>query len=161
MFFQADGEIICVLARGDHEVNDVKVQRVHPCLSLEMAEEADVEKLVGCTFGSLGPVGLNNVKIYADLAVEQMVNLVCGANEEAYHFVNVNPGRDFQVTGYYDLRMLKEGEAAQNAEKFVSLLVVLKLVKFSNWVPNTVKHWAQPIWMKTVRSKLFIWVVMV
>ena len=40
-----------------------------------------------------------------------MLNLVCGANEEAYHFVNVNPGRDFQVTGYYDLRMLKEGEA--------------------------------------------------
>ena len=96
LFFQADDEIICVLARGDHEVNDVKVQRVHPCLSLEMAEEADVEKLVGCTFGSLGPVGLNNVKIYADLAVEQMVNLVCGANEEAYHFVNVNPGRDFR-----------------------------------------------------------------
>lgn len=117
LFFQADDEIICVLARGDHEVNDVKVQRVHPCLSLEMAEEADVEKLVGCTFGSLGPVGLNNVKIYADLAVEQMVNLVCGANEEAYHFVNVNPGRDFQVTGYYDLRMLKEGEACPKCGK--------------------------------------------
>lgn len=117
LFFQADDEIICVLARGDHEVNDVKVQRVHPCLSLEMAEEADVEKLVGCTFGSLGPVGLNSVKIYADLAVEQMVNLVCGANEEAYHFVNVNPGRDFQVTGYYDLRMLKEGEACPKCGK--------------------------------------------
>lgn len=117
LFFQADDEIICVLARGDHEVNDVKVQRVHPCLSLEMAEEADVEKLVGCTFGSLGPVGLNKVKIYADLAVEQMVNLVCGANEEAYHFVNVNPGRDFQVTGYYDLRMLKEGEACPKCGK--------------------------------------------
>lgn len=117
LFFQADDEIICVLARGDHEVNDVKVQRVHPCLSLEMAEEADVEKLVGCTFGSLGPVGLKNVKIYADLAVEQMVNLVCGANEEAYHFVNVNPGRDFQVTGYYDLRMLKEGEACPKCGK--------------------------------------------
>lgn len=110
LFFQADDELICVLARGDHEVNDVKVQRVHPCLSLEMAEEADVVKLVGCNFGSLGPVGLSGVKIYADLAVEQMVNLVCGANEEAYHYINVNPGRDFQVTGYYDLRMLEEGE---------------------------------------------------
>ena len=110
LFFQADNELICVLVRGDHEVNDVKVQRVHPCLSLEMAEEADVVKLVGCNFGSLGPVGLSGVKIYADLAVEQMVNLVCGANEEAYHYINVNPGRDFQVIGYYDLRMLEEGE---------------------------------------------------
>lgn len=110
LFFQADDELICVLVRGDHEVNDVKVQRVHPCLSLEMAEEADVVKAAGCGFGSLGPVGLQGVKIYADLAVEQMVNLVCGANEEAYHYVNVNPGRDFQVAGYYDLRMLQEGE---------------------------------------------------
>lgn len=111
LFFQADDELICVLARGDHEVNDVKVQRVHPCLALEMAEEEDVVKKVGCNFGSLGPVGLQGIKIYADLAVKQMVNLVCGANEEAYHYINVNPGRDFQVEGYYDLRMMQEGEA--------------------------------------------------
>ena len=84
---------------------------MHPCLALEMAEEEDVMKKVGCNFGSLGPVGLQGVKIYADLAVEQMVNLVCGANEEAYHYINVNPGRDFQVEGYYDLRMMQEGEA--------------------------------------------------
>ena len=108
LFFQADDELICVLVRGDREVNDVKVQRVHPCLALEMAEEDQVAKVVAGGFGSLGPVGLNNVKIYADLEVEQMTNLVCGANEEAYHFINVNPGRDFQVTGYYDLRMMTE-----------------------------------------------------
>lgn len=110
LFFQADEEIICVLVRGDHEVNDVKIQRVHSCYSLEMAEEANVVAKVGCSFGSLGPIGLKDVKIYADWAVEHMVNLVCGANEEAYHYINVNPGRDFQVEGYFDLRMLEEGE---------------------------------------------------
>ena len=110
LFFQADEEIICVLVRGDHEVNDVKVQRTHPCVALDMAEEEDVKKLVNCGFGSLGPVGLSNVKIYADYAVEQMYNLVCGANEEAYHYINVNPGRDFQVEGYFDLRLMNEGE---------------------------------------------------
>ena len=120
LFFQADDELICVLVRGDHEVNDVKVQRVHPCFSLEMAEEEDVVKTVGCSFGSLGPVGLSKVKIYADLAVEQMVNLVCGANEEAYHYINVNPGRDFQVTGYYDLRMMQEGEPCPKCGQLTS-----------------------------------------
>lgn len=110
LFFQADDEIICALVRGDHEVNDVKLQHVHPCVAIDMAEAEDVEKLVGCSFGSLGPVGLKNVKIYADWSVEHMRNLVCGANEEAYHFINVNPGRDFQVDGYFDIRMLKEGE---------------------------------------------------
>ena len=120
LFFQADDELICVLVRGDHEVNDVKVQRVHRCFSLEMAEEEDVVKTVGCSFGSLGPVGLSKVKIYADLAVEQMVNLVCGANEEAYHYINVNPGRDFQVTGYYDLRMMQEGEPCPKCGQLTS-----------------------------------------
>ena len=120
LFFQADDELICVLVRGDHEVNDVKVQRVHPCFSLEMAEEEDVVKTVGCSFGSLGPVGLSKVKIYADLAVEQMVNLVCGANEEAYHYINVNPGRDFQVAGYYDLRMMQEGEPCPKCGQLTS-----------------------------------------
>ena len=85
-----------------------------------MAEEEDVVKTVGCSFGSLGPVGLSKVKIYADLAVEQMVNLVCGANEEAYHYINVNPGRDFQVTGYYDLRMMQEGEPCPKCGQLTS-----------------------------------------
>ena len=110
LFFQADDEIICALVRGDHEVNDVKLQHVHPCVAIDMAEAEDVEKAVGCGFGSLGPVGLKNVKVYADWSVEHMRNLVCGANEEAYHFINVNPGRDFQVEGYFDIRMLQEGE---------------------------------------------------
>ena len=60
------------------------------------------------------------MKIYADLAVEQMVNLVCGANEEAYHYINVNPGRDFQVTGYYDLRMMQEGEPCPKCGQLTS-----------------------------------------
>lgn len=110
LFFQADEELICVLMRGDYEVNDVKVQKIHPCYTLEMAEEEAVTKAIGCSFGSLGPVGLKDIKIYADYSVENMVNLICGANEEAYHFINVNPGRDFQVEGYYDLRTLNEGE---------------------------------------------------
>ena len=38
VLMRADDELIMVLVRGDREVNDVKVMRVHPCVSeIEMA----------------------------------------------------------------------------------------------------------------------------
>lgn len=111
LFFQADEEIIAVLVRGDREVNDIKVQKVHLCNEVELADEAKVQALTKAPVGFVGPVGLAGVKIYADWEVEQLVNGVCGANEEGYHLINVNPGRDFTVTGYFDLRLVEEGES--------------------------------------------------
>ena len=110
LFFQADDEVIVVIVRGDREVNDIKVQRVHPCDDLQLADETKVKEIMHANPGSLGPVGLKGLKVYADWEVGQMVNTVCGANETDYHWVNVNPGRDFQVDGYYDLRLVEEGE---------------------------------------------------
>jgi len=110
LFMQADDEMICILLRGNSEVNDVKVQHVHPCDIVEMADPDKIKELVGCSTGSLGPVNLKGIKIYADLEVKSIVNGVCGANEEGYHFINVNIERDYQVEGFYDLRMMREGE---------------------------------------------------
>lgn len=110
LFFQADDEVIVVIVRGDREVNDIKVQKIHPCDDLQLADEAKVKEIMQANPGSLGPVGLKGLKVYADWEVEHLVNTVCGANETDYHWINVNPGRDFQVEGYYDLRLVEEGE---------------------------------------------------
>ena len=110
LFVQADDELICVLLRGNSELNDVKLKRVHPCDSLEMAEPEFIKEKIGCSIGSLGPVGLKGIKIYADLEMKTVINGVCGANEEEYHYLNVNVGRDYQIEGYYDLRMMQPGE---------------------------------------------------
>lgn len=110
LFVQADNELICVLLRGNSELNDVKLKRVHPCDSLEMADPEVIREKIGCSIGSLGPVGLKGIKIYADLEMKTVVNGVCGANEEEYHYINVNVDRDYQIEGYYDLRMMQVGE---------------------------------------------------
>ena len=110
LFVQADNELICVLLRGNSELNDVKLKRVHPCDSLEMADPEVIREKIGCSIGSLGPVGLKGIKIYADLEMKTVVNGVCGANEEEYHYINVNVDRDYQIEGYYDLRMMQPGE---------------------------------------------------
>ena len=99
-----------VLVRGDREVNDVKVQHVHPCLTIDMAEEDAIVSQIGAHPGSLGPVGLKNVKIYADLELQGRTGLACGANEDGYHYVHVDMARDLPEVTYHDLRMLNEGE---------------------------------------------------
>lgn len=111
LFFKADEQIIAVLIRGDRSVNEIKVQKVHSCYNLEMADEKEIKDITGCGIGSLGPVGLKDIPVYADYEIRNLVNGICGANEDDYHFVNVNVQRDFNVKGFYDLRLVEEGES--------------------------------------------------
>ena len=85
MIFNVDGKPVAILVRGDRQVNDVKVMRVHPCVSeIEMADEDFIVEKIGAHPGSLGPVGLKDIKIYADLELQGRTGLACGANEDGY-----------------------------------------------------------------------------
>ncbi|WNS79693.1 proline--tRNA ligase [Domibacillus sp. DTU_2020_1001157_1_SI_ALB_TIR_016] len=117
LLFNVDDEMVVVLARGDHEINDIKLKNVLNAKTVEMADEEEAVKLFGASFGSLGPVGLPaDVKILADNAVQSMVNIVCGANENGFHYVNANADRDFHVTEFADLRFILEGDPSPDGE---------------------------------------------
>lgn len=111
VLFIADDEPVLVLVRGDHEVNDVKLKNFLGADFLEEASEEDAQKYLGADFGSVGPIGLSeNVRLYADRHVQDLANAVAGANETGFHYVNVNPERDFEVAAYEDLRFVQEGD---------------------------------------------------
>ena len=54
-------------------------------------------KWFGAEAGSLGPVGVKNMRILADLALEGRRNMIAGANKDDYHLRHVTPGEDFQA----------------------------------------------------------------
>lgn len=111
LFYQADDQIIAALIRGDRTINEIKLQRLHPCLTLEMAGTDKIKEITGCEPGYVGPVGLGEqIKIYADEEIRTLVNAVCGANSYGYHLTNVNLGRDYRVDVFGDLRLMEEGE---------------------------------------------------
>jgi prolyl-tRNA synthetase len=111
VLFIADEEPVLVLVRGDHDVNDVKLKNFLAVDFLEEATEEAAQKYLGADFGSVGPVNVSEeVKIYADRHVQDLANAITGANETGYHFVNVNPERDFAVISYEDLRFVQEGD---------------------------------------------------
>jgi prolyl-tRNA synthetase len=115
LIYCADGELVAVIIRGDRELNETKLKNVLGCNELAMAEEDLVRSTVGAGFGSLGPVNLN-VKIYADLEVEKMRNFACGANEDEYHLINVNMGRDFVPEKIVDIRNAQAGDPCPSGD---------------------------------------------
>jgi len=110
LIYYADEELVAAIVRGDRELNEIKFKNVLGCNQLYMADEAAVKQLCGAGFGSLGPVGLP-LKTYIDLEVSQMKNFACGANEDDYHFINVNLGRDFTPAGINDIRNAVAGDS--------------------------------------------------
>ncbi|MDY4022761.1 proline--tRNA ligase [Staphylococcus borealis] len=111
MIFKIDGEFIMFLIRGHHELNDVKVKAYFGTDHVEMATEDEIINLLSASPGSLGPIHDKEIKIYADNFVKDLNNLVVGANENGYHYVNANIGRDFNVDEYGDFRFILEGES--------------------------------------------------
>ena len=104
------GLILCFV-RGDHEVNEIKVINTFGVIDLEMATEEQLAA-AGTVGGYMGPVGIDNKKVIVvvDATVMKMHNVCCGANKEGYHFINVNPGRDFTPTYVADIRLIQEGD---------------------------------------------------
>ncbi|WP_125547026.1 proline--tRNA ligase [Levilactobacillus lindianensis] len=112
MLYVADKEQpVMVLVRGDHEVNETKLKNYLHADFLDAATPEQAQQFLGANFGSLGPVGVGeDVKILADQYVGDMVNVVVGADEDGYHYVNANVDRDFRVDAYADLRSVQPGD---------------------------------------------------
>ncbi|ASS99908.1 MULTISPECIES: proline--tRNA ligase [Geobacillus] len=117
LLFNVDGRYVLVLVRGDHEANEVKVKNVLDATVVELATPEETERVMNAPIGSLGPIGVSeDVTVIADHAVAAIVNGVCGANEEGYHYIGVNPDRDFAVSQYADLRFVKEGDPSPDGK---------------------------------------------
>jgi prolyl-tRNA synthetase len=106
LIYKADGMVVALLLRGDHEANETKLKNFLKCQALELADPKTIETVTGAPVGFSGPVRLNNVRIVADNSVRDMANFVTGANKKDAHLVNVNIERDFETKEFADLRMI-------------------------------------------------------
>ncbi len=113
LLYIADEKPVLALVRGDHELNEVKLKNYLSADFLAPATNDEAVKYLGASFGALGPVGVSDdVTILADQYVQDMVNAVCGANEDGFHYINVNAERDFNVNAFVDLRTVQEGDVS-------------------------------------------------
>jgi prolyl-tRNA synthetase len=109
----SDGTPVALLLRGDHELNAVKAQKLPGIATpLRMANAASVQTATGSAPGSIGPLGLTGLRIYADHAALAMADFVCGANQHDVHFTGANWVRDLPEAAAADLRNVVPGDAS-------------------------------------------------
>jgi prolyl-tRNA synthetase len=109
----ADGKPVLVMVRGDHQLSETKFAGVFKAKDVRPAHPAEIVDWFGASAGSLGPVGVKNMRVAADLALEGRRNMIAGANKDDYHLKNVTPGKDFQPE-YFDLRQVAEADSCAN-----------------------------------------------
>jgi prolyl-tRNA synthetase len=73
------------------------------------AHPGEINDWFGADPGSLGPIGITNMPVMADLALEGRRNMIAGANKNDYHLRNVTPGRDFKPE-FVDIRQVNAGD---------------------------------------------------
>jgi len=109
LLYEADGETIAALIRGDRDINETKLKNHLRCMELEMSPPEIVMKATGAQVGYAGPIGISGIKVIADPEIKSMINFVVGANKDDTHIINVNLD-DFSVDEVVEIRKTEAGE---------------------------------------------------
>jgi len=112
----SDSNIIALVLRGDHEVNEVKVEKLSSiAVPLCFASEEEIQQVAKCSAGSIGPVGLD-IPIVVDRSAALLSDFVCGSNKTDQHLINVNWQRDVPLTTVADIRNVVEGDPSPDGK---------------------------------------------
>lgn len=110
MLYNADGEIVAALVRGDREVNEIKLKNLVGATELELVTAEEIATVSGGNIGSIGPVGLKVKRIFADRELLGGNDWIVGANKPDAHLLHVDFKRDAVIEAYKDLRQVQEGD---------------------------------------------------
>ncbi len=113
--FVADRGPLLVVIRGDHRLNDIKLQNALAGAAVRPAEAEEVRETFGAVPGFIGPVGAR-VEVMADEGLKGLTGLVAGANEADRHLRGVDPARDFAPT-WADVRSVEAGDTAPDGAR--------------------------------------------
>lgn len=121
ILLKTDKELIIAFIPGHRELNMSKLLSSLKVSENEMGmmNDEDIQKAKAVA-GYTGPIGLDSkVRIVVDKRVTEMSNFVVGANEENYHYINANYGRDFNGEVLEDILMIQEGDKGPNGENLI------------------------------------------
>ena len=119
---EEDGEekerFVFAVVRGDMDINDFKLANAVKATDLRPARAEEI-RAVGAEPGYGSPLGVEGALVIVDDAIAASPNLVAGANQEGYHFLNVNHGRDFEADVVTDIAVANEGAACPVCESIM------------------------------------------
>lgn len=110
---EEEEQLVFAILRGEMDLSETKLLNALGAKELRPAQDEEI-RAVGAVPGYASPVGLDGITVVVDDSVTQSPNLVAGANEEGYHLLNVNYGRDYEADIVGDIAAAQEGDACPN-----------------------------------------------
>lgn len=104
---EASDSLVLAIVRGDMDLNETKLANVLMAKELRPAQEEEIVSS-GAVPGYASPKELINTLVVVDDVIPDSPNLVAGANEEGFHFLNVNYDRDYQADIVADIAVAEE-----------------------------------------------------
>lgn len=126
LVYLQDKTPLLVLMLGNDQLNESKL---HAVLGADVrpAHPEELQQFTGADAGSIGPVGLEGFKIIADKRLEGANNLISGANKNDYHLAYIDLERDANIDGYYDLRVVEDGEPCPSCSSPLRIVNAIEL----------------------------------
>jgi prolyl-tRNA synthetase len=106
---------VFAVVRGDMDLNETKLANAIKATDLRPARDEEI-RAVGAVPGYASPLGTHGALIVVDDLIPLSPNLVAGANDEGYHLLNVNYGRDYQADVLADIAQADEGCACPECQ---------------------------------------------
>ncbi len=126
LVYMLDGRPVMVLMTGNDQVNESKLQAVFGP-GIRPSHPDELKGLTGADAGSIGPVGIDGVQVYADARLQGAAGLISGANRDGFHLKDIDLSRDVKVAGYYDFRTIRDGETCPKCDRALRVVKAIEL----------------------------------
>jgi prolyl-tRNA synthetase len=115
-------QLVALLLRGDHELNELKAEKLDSVLSpLEFASDEEILACCQCKSGSIGPIKLD-ITVIVDRSASLLSDFICGANQNGKHYSGVNWERDLPLPQQIeDIRRVVEGDISPDGKGSITL----------------------------------------
>jgi prolyl-tRNA synthetase len=128
LVYLADGKPVVAVVRGDHDLNEAKLQSATGAAEVRPAHPEEIQQLMGARPGSLGAVAFTRAPVLVDPAVAGRTNMVTGANEDGFHLRGVEVKRDLLGHGQVaELRSVKAGEGCPRCDGTLDVFKALEV----------------------------------
>ncbi len=127
LVYMVDLEPTLILMRGDHSVQDQKLMDHLESTDVRPAQPDEIVELLGADAGSLGAVGVVEVRIVADEALRGRSGMTTGANENDKHVRGVSIERDITVSEWGDLREVAAGEGCSTCGEPLDVFTAIEV----------------------------------
>ncbi len=126
--YMVKDEPILIFMRGNDELNESKLEAVLGTNNFRPAVPEELIKFTGADHGSIGPINLKSkIRIITDSLLKGANGLVSGANKDGFHFKNIDFDRDVNITEFYDLRTINEGEKCPKCGEKLRVVKAIEL----------------------------------